>query len=306
MHAKTILSCLMLLTLPVIGLGQSIRLTLADGSQVRGELLTPSLTVETEYGSLVVPTAEIRSIAFGIHGGDAAAALVKSLGSAVHRERETATLRLQAMGRTALPAVRQGMKSADAETRQRSETVYLQIVGRDPGAADAPALDTVVARKMTAIGQIKLDALRIRSGPLGEITVKLADCRAMTFSHQREGKFALDAAKHGSTLDQWKDAEIDLEKWQRLVVTAGGTVDLWPQGPGQYTTGPKGYSTAGKGGQFMAGALIGRIGDGQPFFIGERFDGAVRDGGRLFLLIVPSPWNNPSSGEVRVEVRAGD
>jgi hypothetical protein len=67
---------------------------------------------------------------------------------------------------------------------------------------------------------------------------------------------------------------------------------------------PKGYNTAGKGGQFMAGALVGRIGDnGKAFFIGDRYDAAVTEEGKLFLLIIPSPWNNASTGQYRVRIQ---
>ena len=87
------------------------------------------------------------------------------------------------------------------------------------------------------------------------------------------------------------------------VVACDGQIDLWPQGPGQYMTTPKGYTTAGKGSTYMAGALVGRVGEnGRIFLIGERYDGAPSDEGRLFLQIVPSPWNNASTGSYHVRI----
>jgi hypothetical protein len=67
---------------------------------------------------------------------------------------------------------------------------------------------------------------------------------------------------------------------------------------------PKGYNTAGKGGQFMAGALVAKIGEhGKAFFVGERYEGTANEDGRLYLHIVPSPWNNASTGTYRVRVQ---
>ena len=73
---------------------------------------------------------------------------------------------------------------------------------------------------------------------------------------------------------KWLDSGVIVDPNQRLLILGEGQVDLWPQGPGQYMTGPKGYSTAGKGGTFMAGALIAKVGEhGKAFFVGERYEG---------------------------------
>ena len=66
---------------------------------------------------------------------------------------------------------------------------------------------------------------------------------------------------------------------------------------------PKGYTTAGRGGQFQAGALVARIGEtGKALHVGERYDGTPTEEGRLYFHIVPSPWNNASTGSYRVRV----
>ena len=37
-------------------------------------------------------------------------------------------------------------------------------------------------------------------------------------------------------------------------------------------------------------------------YVGDRFEGIPAEEGRLFLQIVPSPWNNASTGSYRVRV----
>ena len=83
--------------------------------------------------------------------------------------------------------------------------------------------------------------------------------------------------------EQWLDTGFHVDANLRLIVSGEGQVDLWPQGPGQYMTTPKGYTTAGKGSSHMAGSLVGRVGEnGKIFFIGERYEGTPGEDGRLF------------------------
>jgi hypothetical protein len=51
---------------------------------------------------------------------------------------------------------------------------------------------------------------------------------------------------------------------------------------------------------------MGRIGeDGAAFVIGERYADTPRRSGTLFLHIIPSPWNNASSGSYQVRIVQG-
>jgi hypothetical protein len=94
---------------------------------------------------------------------------------------------------------------------------------------------------------------------------------------------------------------------QQFRIHATGQVDLWPQTPGQYVASPKGFQTVGKGGQFQAAALIAKVGEhGKAFNVGEQYQGSAAEEGRLYLLIVPSPWNNASTGRYSVRIQTGN
>jgi hypothetical protein len=55
--------------------------------------------------------------------------------------------------------------------------------------------------------------------------------------------------------------------------------------------------------QMYGGMLIGKIGeDGEPFVIGDRYDGNPEREGKLYLHIGPSPWNCPSAGNYEVKI----
>ena len=56
-------------------------------------------------------------------------------------------------------------------------------------------------------------------------------------------------------------------------------------------------------GGFAGGMLIGKIGEsGQPFVIGEQFEGQVEAEGTLYLQIGPSPWGCDSTGAYEVKI----
>jgi hypothetical protein len=105
----------------------------------------------------------------------------------------------------------------------------------------------------------------------------------------------------------WTDTHVDLASGDRLEIDAlGGTWSPWPGGR---------YGAIGSGGdplcdcnQLMGvshAALIARLGDGQPFLVGDHWDQVVGDGGRLYLGINDTRLDdNSGSLEVRIETQS--
>lgn len=281
----------------------------SDGSVVKMTLKQDDIEVKTKYGKLSIPFADIRRVEFGLHVPpemeQQIAKSIKGLGSEVYKERDSASKDLVGVGHFALPALQKAGKSSDQEVTYRAAGVIKQISERcSPELLKLREEDVIHTTEFTIVGKITSQSLKAHSPHFGEVSVKLSELRTMHV-RQRGGKLdlVLDAAKHGSALDQWCDTGTMVDAGQRILVTSSGQVDLWPQGPGQYMASPKGYNTAGKGGQFMAGALVGKIGEnGKSFYIGDRHDGTTGEEGRLYLQIVPSPWNNASSGIYRVRI----
>lgn len=287
-----------------------VEVRFADGSVVRMSLMEANLEVQTKYGKLTIPVSDVRRVEFGLHVPPAVtqqiAQSIKRLASDVYKERDGASKDLIQAGHFAFPSLQKASRSGDTEVAYRAVSVIKQISERVP--PDLLRLrdeDVIHTAEFTIIGTITSQTLKAHSPHFGEVPLKLSELRSMHLKHQGgKQELVVDAGKHGSALDQWCDAGVTVDAGQRLVITGEGQVDLWPQGPGQYMAAPKGYNTAGKGGQFMAGALIGRIGEnGKMFFIGERFDGTIHEEGRLYLQIIPSPWNNASTGQYRVRVQ---
>jgi hypothetical protein len=273
-------------------------------------ILQESLEVMTKYGKLTVPIHDIRRIDFGLHlpegVGPQIKAAIKQMGSNVYKHRDGAVKDLVDLGALAFPAVQQAAHSGDLEVSQRAASVLKQISARVPAESLRLKMDdTIQTAEFPIVGRIVSPTIKAYSVHFGELNLKLSDLRSLSLRGGKDNlELAIDAAKYGSQNDEWLDTGVLVGPNQRVTVRADGQVDLWPAGPGQYLTSPKGYTTAGKGGVHMAGTLLGRVGDkGKAFVIGERFEGVPSQEGKMYLQIVPSPWNNASSGSYRVRVR---
>lgn len=282
-----------------------------DGSLVRMALLQESVEVKTKYGLLVIPINEIRKVEFGLHiDADVEkkiASCIKRLASDVYKERDAAGKELLQLERFAVPAVRKASQSGELEVATRAIILLEQLQSRIPPAVlKLPDHDVIHTADGPIYGRIVAQTLKANSPHFGDAALKLSELRAMNVrTPVGMAMINLDAAKYGSSLDQWRDSDIHVDVGLSITVTAEGQVDLWTMGPGQYIATPKGYNTAGRGGQFMAGALVGKIGEnGKAFYIGDKYHGSTNEEGKLYLQIIPHPWgNNPPSGSYRVNIR---
>jgi hypothetical protein len=161
--------------------------------------------------------------------------------------------------------------------------------------------DTIITTGFTVVGRIISETLSGKSDYFGEVQLRLPSLRQMRQTQIGEVRMDIDALRFGSGADQWMDTGITLRKSESLMITAAGTIDIYPMMPGQYMSTPKGYNNPGTGIR-TAGSLVARIGEGgDSFYIGERYEGSGCEG-RLFLRIIQSPWNNASTGAYQVRI----
>lgn len=286
----------------------NVQVTLIDGSRLVGEWLQETLDIDTKYGVLKIPVSEVVNV-------DIAPRLtpeervkfdraVSDLSSEKYATRQRAAAVLTGLGKRGA-FVLQSEPLADLEAQERSKKILAAAGLLEPPGGPTPAklvsCDTVLTKQFTPTGTIACSHLKIRTAHLGEQTFALA---AVENIRVDGGQFRLvvDAGRHGSPGKEWHASPVVLSDRRNITITASGNVDLWPMGPGQYICTPKGFSTTGQGGIHMAGSLIGKYGEaGEQFVIGERYTGTTRTG-RLYLWIVPSPWNNNSTGAYDVNI----
>ncbi|HZZ77404.1 MAG TPA: hypothetical protein VFE62_02735 [Gemmataceae bacterium] len=287
-----------------------VEVRFTDGSTLRMALLHEHLEVQTKYGKLTIPVEDIRKIEVGLHltpeEQQSVTSAVKGLGSTVYKERENASRNLLQLGHLALPALREAAQAGDPECMERASGLVRDITAQVPDELANLREDDVITADMQVIGRILSPNLKARSLHFGPVDVKLGLVRSIRIRRDCTSTIVLDAAKIGTNLDRWHDTGMSVDARQPFVIHATGQVDLWPQQPGQYLATPKGFQTIGKGGQFQAAALIAKVGEhGKPFNVGEQYQGTAPEEGRLYLLIVPSPWNNASTGRYSVRIQTG-
>jgi len=282
----------------------------ADGSVVRMMLITDSIEVRTRYGSLVVPVQDVRRIEFGMHIPEVVRQRIdqsiRQLGSEAFKQREDASKDLIQAGHWAYAPLQKAAQSSDRELSTRAGAILKKLSETiAPESLKFKEEDTIHTLDFPIIGTVTNSVLKASSALFGEQQFKIGDIRTLLIHGGRgDSEIALDAARIGSTAEPWHDTGLTVDRHLRLNITAEGDCDLWPQTPGQYVAHPRGYNTPGKGGTYLAGALIGRIGEsGRTFIVGDRYEGTPGEEGKLYLSIVGSPWNNASSGTYRVKIR---
>jgi hypothetical protein len=183
--------------------------------------------------------------------------------------------------------------------------------------------DRVVTPTQTIVGRILTASVKTKADYFGEMEHKLANMKTLRSMPKRgqDVEVAVDASKYGNQ-NQWLETEYQVDNRFPISITAKGQVDVWPQQGGQYIVGPAGLQASNNnpwGGRGMimmgkriagpinpqmhAGMLLGKIGEnGEPFPIGDRYEGTPEAEGKLYLHIGPSPWNQVMSGSFDVKI----
>jgi hypothetical protein len=292
-----------------------VEVVFADGSLVKLTLLDSKVDIDTRYGKLQVPLSEVRRIELGIRYPEGALQKIQDaitqLSDADFKKREAASKELANFGELAYPLVRRAAStstSPEAVKRARAlaEEMHTKISEEKLTLRDQ---DTITTYDFAIAGHIEAPSFKARSPLLGDVDVKLVQARSIRWlGSTNEAKITLDAVKYGSQQETWMDSGIEVNG-DKVQITASGSVDLMPQNPGQIMAGPDGNRQNGNfrngGVRFGApGALVAKIGNGQPFLVGAKYEGSPAGDGKLMLRIEASPWGQ-ISGSFDVKVTTG-
>jgi hypothetical protein len=299
-----------------------VQVQFANGSSVRLSVLHDKIEVQTRYGLLAVPLKEIQRIDFGVRLPAAVErkvdAAIAKLGSARHGDREAGERELLALAGQGYPALLKAVKHPDKEVSRRAGHVLGLLRERLPDKELRDREDDIIATPgFTIVGRIAPGTLKASSEYFGAVQLQLAQMRQLrSLRGSGEHDVVIDAARFGSAHGTWMDSGFASDGSTPLTIKASGFIDLYPQTPGQYMSSPNGINAGhgvAKGAQVvmnprnlqnLAGALLGRVGEnGSPFLVGDSYEGSPGEG-RVFLHIVPSPWNNASTGSFQVKISA--
>ena len=301
-----------------------LRLHLMDGSMITGKLSLKDLAVETKFGTLNVPVANIRSFTPGLSShqilAKQIAGWIDDLGSGTFNDREAAQDGLKKLG----PAIRVELErrrdDSDAERRTRVRAILADFEsaqddsddqGGDKPASSANAAyiqdDTIVTSEFTIVGRIMPQSFAV-SSMYGPLTIKLSDIRQVAREGEKKeelpSNFTVTSAHmvHNGMLN----TNIRLDRGDTVTITANGSIIMTPWG-NQATSGPDGAPNYGmfSNRQIPVGSLIGKIGTGEDYFkIGSRHTFTVEKAGPLQIGIAmrPEQAGNEFPGHYSVKV----
>jgi hypothetical protein len=314
----------------------TIEVRFADDSVVKMVLQQSTIEVATRFGKLTVPAQDLRRIELGMRIPAATSkrieAAVAALANADFKKRDAGAAELVSLRELAYPALLRAARSNDPEVSRRAEEAIKTVVEKVPvEKLHLPLHDTVVTTEFTIVGQVEAPTLKARTPYFGETNLNLAEIRTLRWiANGRESKVVVDAARFGGPQEAWLDTHIEVRPGMSLQIAATGSVDLMPAQPGNALATPDGIDQrmAARGGfpfnnlppaaakgravrggaaqpQATWGSLVGKIGDrGKAFLVGSKYDGVAGEDGKLYLRIMPSPYNADSSGTYDVQVNS--
>lgn len=301
MKTPQYLFALLLLLLTTFAFSQeSLSVTTRDGSIVKVKCSNPSIKVETKYGLLEIPIKELISVEYGLHLTDAKNIEIKGflrdLSDASHAKREEATKKLIELAKITWLHILD-WPDVDEETKTRKEKILTKIKENGTEGIITENYDLVATKQYIIKGKV-ITPLSLSNDFLGKFSLEVTNLKRLENLNDDATSITLDA---GKTSNEWVNTGLLLNSEIKYFIKAKGKVDLFPATPGAYVVGPSGYSQNGNQEKFLAGALTGKVDDGEEFLIGGS-SVLYNKSGRLSLRITKSPWQNPSSGSYDIKI----
>jgi hypothetical protein len=311
---------------PPVELGpKHIRLHLLDGSIISGDLSVSEITVETPFGSLVVPIANIRSFTPGLDSYPKVLAeleeKIANLGSDDYQTREQAHKDLAAMGVKIRKELDRFVNDDNAEIKRHVGEIIKEIEEQNQeadlfdeeggGQKAWIRLDTVVTTDFTVVGKVTPNQFEVAS-KYGPLTVQLADVQQGERETGERESLRKSVTVEGKHVAQrsFKSSGVRVQAGDKITFRADGNMIMSPWGSNA-ATGPDGAQNYGwyVANQIPGGALVGRIGDkGQVFKVGRQLTMVAKSSGVLQLAVgiqaeyANEGYNYPGQYNVKLKI----
>lgn len=298
---------------------RSIRLHLMEGSVVAGKLSTETVTVETAFGKLEIPVANIVSFTPGLDSHPEErkriGRLIQQLGSNNAAERDSAQRSLTDMGKTILGELARYSMDEDAERRSRVQKILAEFEeleeddDLDP-VATKPwlAQDALETNLFTVVGKISPQTFDVQT-PFGPLKVAISDIRRAEREADQKAEVRKQVIVRGEhlVLGTLLNSQVKLNRGDKVSITADGKIVMSPWGNATFST-PDGseqfqwYIPQ----QIPGGALVARIGaTGKMFKVGSKHTFTASRAGLLYFGVAMNPQfaGQDFPGEYTVKVR---
>jgi hypothetical protein len=162
----------------------AVEVRFTDGSVLKLDVHETRFTLETPYGKLLIPWADVQEIEFATRIPDDVArrisAAIADLGSAEHKKREAASATLIKLQEKAYPALLKAEKDRDPEVQKRArqalDTIRKAVSGDLLEMRDRDVVRTPHSR---IAGKVDAVAFRAETVQFGAVRVKLSDIRTV-------------------------------------------------------------------------------------------------------------------------------
>ena len=259
-----------------------VQFYMPDGDVLVGIMLAKQITVATEFGTLTIPTAQIRSFVPGLNSRPKLLkqieGLIAKLASSDSAERDRAHKELATLGPKVGGELRRHKGGSNADRAKHIETLLTEFEKRqaaeeqagEDGEKSLAREDTVVTNDFTVLGKISPSTFQI-STKFGTLTTDLASINRAVRTGQGREAFSKIVDVTGQHLMQrgYKKSTIQVRQGDRVTVTATGYIVMSPWGSSTRST-PDGSTQWGQYNGFPTGCLVAKIGNGKPFRIGSR------------------------------------
>lgn len=272
---------------------------LDDGTILIAPIEKQKIDLRTPYGVVQFPLTDIAQIRFGPHWTDAETETLKrcflDLDSTNHKERTAAQADFLHMGWRSAIVLAPYKAGPTPEVAKRVQGMLTTLRDRFGDRCDTPMDDeAVMGNGSRFVGRIETKQVAVTTVALGSLTVDVSAIRNMR--RLVDAVLKVHAAESG-----WQHTNVQFSAKAKLKITVAGRIDLWPAQPGQYVVGPNGHALVGKDVKYKGGALLAKIGSGDPFVVGESCEVDV-PAGRLQFMVAPSPWDGARSGHYEVRL----
>ena len=170
----------------------SIEARFTDGSVIKLAILDTKITLETPYGKLLIPVADILEIEFATRIPDEAArqvaAAIVDLGSSTFEKREAASKKLDKLQRLAYSGLLKVEEDKDPEVKKRVHKLLESIRRGVPSEMLSVVPHDVIHTQDSRIaGRIVETTFKGETAQFGEVKVKLGQMMTMrSLRHKKE------------------------------------------------------------------------------------------------------------------------
>jgi hypothetical protein len=304
------------------GASRAIRLHLMEGSIVSGRLSTEAVTVETEFGKLEIPVANIVSFTPGLDSHPEErkriGRLIQQLGSNAAAERDNAQRQLTEMGKSIQNELARYQQDEDTERRTRVLKILAELEEADDDDDGDPltsrvwlAQDSLETTLFTVVGKISPQTFDVQT-QFGPLKVAISDIRRGEREPDQKPEVRKSISVTGEHLVQlnMQTSGLRLNRGDKVHITADGRLTMSPWGNNATST-PDGSEQFQwyLANQIPGGALVARVGTGGKVLkVGSKNSFVAQRAGMLYFGIAMSPqfatqdYNYPGQYNVKIRV----